>query len=152
MHTCMPVTGVCDRSHAITAAAPRRKANGEAAMRPIRSGTNSSCRPAFPATTMSTGLGRCFGGVHSACACMGYALEDLRPGGPPYRGMLLGTLGLVPAGDLPGFPARASLAIRACCVASSAGRAGEGPADLLAEAPRAPVFALIFHAPDCCSS
>ena len=31
--TCMPVTGVRDRSLAITAAEPRRKAKGEASMR-----------------------------------------------------------------------------------------------------------------------
>src|SRR3954447_1979353 len=37
----MPVTGGWERSHAITAAAPRRNANGDALMRAIRSGTRS---------------------------------------------------------------------------------------------------------------
>jgi hypothetical protein len=59
-----PLTGVCERSQAITDAAPRRNTNGDAAIRPILSGTSSATRPAFPASTTSTGLGRFFGGVH----------------------------------------------------------------------------------------
>ena len=77
--TWMPVTGVCERSHAITEAAPRRNANGEAAMRAIRRGTRCCCRPAFPATTMSTGLGRSLGGFHAACAACGNTLRNAAP-------------------------------------------------------------------------
>ena len=102
-------------------------------MRPIRSGTSSSCRPAFPATTMSTGLGRFFGGVHSACAAWGTLLSDLRPGGPPSRGMLVGTLGLVLAVVCQDSRLDWSLAIRACCVASSAGCLGEGRGDFFVD-------------------
>ena len=40
----IPVTGVVDRSRAITAGAPRRNANGEARMRAARIGTSSGTR------------------------------------------------------------------------------------------------------------
>ena len=63
----------------MTAAAPRRNANGDALMRAIRSGTRCSCRPALPATTMSTGLGRSLGGFHGACAACGSTLRSAAP-------------------------------------------------------------------------
>src|SRR5262249_29573411 len=45
--TVIPVTGVVARSWAITAAAPRKKAKGDSAIRPIRTGTSPRIRPLF---------------------------------------------------------------------------------------------------------
>jgi hypothetical protein len=48
------------------AVAPRKKPNGETAMRDIRRGTNSSCRPKLDFSKILTGLGRFLDGFHPA--------------------------------------------------------------------------------------
>ena len=53
--TVMLVLGVGARSPAITAAEPRRKAKGEASMRPMRIGTSSGMRPSFEAAIVARG-------------------------------------------------------------------------------------------------
>ncbi len=63
--------GVAARSVAISPAEPRRKANGEAAIRPTRSGTSEAIRPSFADSTESTTLGRSAAGANSACALRG---------------------------------------------------------------------------------
>ena len=136
--TCMPVTGVCDKSHAITAAAPRKKANGETAMRPIRSGTNCSCRPAFPATTMSTGLGRFFGGVHSVCAAWGTLLRSCAPASRRCAGWSCGRAASYRPMLCQDSRVDSSLAIRASCAASNVG------SDFLAGVLLARVVLVIF--------
>jgi hypothetical protein len=64
--TRIALIGVVERSDAMTQADPRRKANGEAAIRPMRSGIRCSCLPLLLANTVATGSGRFFGGLHSA--------------------------------------------------------------------------------------
>src|SRR5471030_2771241 len=71
--------GVCARSHAITVAAPRRNANGDAAMRDIRSGISRSCRPALLASTRATASGRPFSGCQAPCASKGTESRSERP-------------------------------------------------------------------------
>src|SRR5262249_3847403 len=63
----MPVFGIRERSQAITAAEPRRKANGELSIRAFRIGTRSGSRDAFDLMRISIGSGRFLGGVHPAC-------------------------------------------------------------------------------------
>lgn len=58
----IPVLGDIDRSAAITQAEPRRKVNGEAAMRPMRSGTRCACLPLLLAVRSLSGSGRPFPG------------------------------------------------------------------------------------------
>jgi hypothetical protein len=55
--TRIALIGVVERSDAMTQADPRRKANGEAAIRPMRSGIRCSCRPLLLANTVATGSG-----------------------------------------------------------------------------------------------
>src|ERR1700731_1279337 len=66
MNTGIPLIADVDRSAAITQADPRRNENGDAAMRPIRNGISSVCRPLLFLAISSSGLGRPFGGIHSA--------------------------------------------------------------------------------------
>src|SRR5271169_2863681 len=66
MITWTPEIGVLERSQAMTQAEPRRKANGEAAMRPMRNGMRSSCRPTLLAASRSSGSGRLTTGFESA--------------------------------------------------------------------------------------
>ena len=53
-----PISGVSARSLAMTAADPRRNANGEASIRPMRIGTRSGRRPSFEASSVVTTSGR----------------------------------------------------------------------------------------------
>ncbi len=62
-----PVRGNVARSRAINGAAPRKKANGETAMRPYLMGSSSSTRPRFASSSISTGWGRSEGGCQSPC-------------------------------------------------------------------------------------
>jgi hypothetical protein len=64
--TLMSVVGVCARSHAIGAAAPRKYANGDAAMRPYRIGTRSATRVLAYCSRSVIGSGRSGGGSHWA--------------------------------------------------------------------------------------
>ena len=50
-----PDCGVAARSAAISAAAPRKNANGEASIRPCRMGTSSATRPAACSSSTSSG-------------------------------------------------------------------------------------------------
>ncbi len=59
--TASPVSGVRERSEAITAAEPRRKAKGETSMRAWRTGTSFCTRVAFCCSRMATGSGRSAG-------------------------------------------------------------------------------------------
>ena len=52
------------KSSAMIDAAPRRKANGEEAMRPMRTGISLPIRPSFVAITWCTGSIRSSGGSH----------------------------------------------------------------------------------------
>ena len=63
--TVIPETGNCARSYAIIGTAPRKKPNGEAAIRVHFIGSNSRIRSTAAVTSRSTGLGRFFAGFHS---------------------------------------------------------------------------------------
>ena len=60
-----PLDGVPARSAAMMAAPPRKNANGEAAMRPCRTGTSSAIRPSFNASITRTGSCRASAGGSS---------------------------------------------------------------------------------------
>ena len=49
----------------MTAAEPRRNANGDSSIRPIRIGTSSSSLPSFEAWTVATGSGRSLVGAQA---------------------------------------------------------------------------------------
>ena len=77
--TVRPVTGVGARSPAITAALPRRNANGFASMRAYRIGTRWGTRVRACASRMSTGSCRLRGGSYSACALCGTLARSALP-------------------------------------------------------------------------
>ena len=66
MITGIPLIGDVDRSAPITQAEPRRKVNGDAAMRPMRNGMRSFCLPLLFSAMSFNGSGRSFEGIHSA--------------------------------------------------------------------------------------
>lgn len=61
------------------AAAPRKKAKGEASMRLYRSGTNSGTRVRACCRSTSTGSGRPASGTHLPCAERGVSARAFRP-------------------------------------------------------------------------
>ena len=71
MTTGIPLTGSVEGSDAITHADPRRKGNGEDAMRPMRRGIRCACRPALLLANNFSGSGRVFPGVYLACDSIG---------------------------------------------------------------------------------
>ena len=71
--TVRPDTGVVARSLAMTRAAPRKKANGEAAIRPYRTGSNSGSRDTACRSSRLTGSGRPTAGLKSAWFSLGTA-------------------------------------------------------------------------------
>src|SRR5580658_1871164 len=75
----IPVMGEVDRSLAITHAEPRKKAKGEQAMRPMRSGISCFCRPLLLAMTVLMGSGRFFDGDHSAWTSRGIDVRSFLP-------------------------------------------------------------------------
>src|SRR5580700_8568551 len=77
--TWTPEIGVWERSHAMTHAAPRRKVNGEAAIRPMRKGIKSSWRPTLLAASSSSGSGRLAGGFVSAWLSRGVRSRNPLP-------------------------------------------------------------------------
>src|SRR5215211_7493563 len=76
--TVIPVTGVVDRSWAITAGAPRRNANGEARMRAARIGTSSGTRCRLVSSSSRSGDGRP-AGSQTAWLERGTTLRSSRP-------------------------------------------------------------------------
>jgi len=77
--TGIPLIGNVERSAAMTHADPRRKANGEAAMRPIRRGTNCACLPLLLSASSFKGSVRFFPGFHSACDSRGTVPRSALP-------------------------------------------------------------------------
>src|SRR5262249_15524565 len=75
----MPVFGVRERSQAITAAEPRRKANAELSIRAFRIGTRSRSRDAFDLMRIYIGWGRSLGAFHSACLSRGTCSRSAFP-------------------------------------------------------------------------
>ena len=63
----------------MTMHAPRKNANGDSAMRPIRSGIKLSSRPTLLASTVATGSARSAGGVHAACDLRGVCSRRALP-------------------------------------------------------------------------
>src|SRR4029453_16540561 len=76
--TVIPVTGVVDRSWAITAGAPRRNANGEARMRAARSGPARAPRCRLVSSSGRSGDGRP-AGSQTAWLERGTTLRSSRP-------------------------------------------------------------------------
>ena len=74
-----PVCGDVDRSIAITAAAPRKNANGDSAMRRCRIGSSSRTRASPWVMSTSTGSRADAGAFQSACAVRGTSLRSERP-------------------------------------------------------------------------
>ena len=75
----MPVAGSPEKSSAMTAAAPRRKAKGLATIRPIRTGTRRPTRPSLAAITCSTGSARRSFPSQSASVERGTCCRSPRP-------------------------------------------------------------------------
>jgi hypothetical protein len=100
--------------------------------------------PTFPATTMVTELGRFFGGVQSACAVWGTLLSICAPAARRIAGFSRGRSGSYRLVTCQDSRLDVSLAIKACCVASSTGSAGEGRGDFFAAEPRTCVFEVMF--------
>ena len=75
----MPVAGSPAKSSAMIAAAPRRKANGVADIRPMRTGISRSTRPWFVASTRSTGSVRSAGAFHRPRDDRGARCRSRRP-------------------------------------------------------------------------
>jgi hypothetical protein len=67
----MPLVGVRARSAAITPAAPRKNANGDALIRPNRMGTRSSSRPSLDAFRIAMGFARSRVAFHPAWEARG---------------------------------------------------------------------------------
>ena len=74
-----PDSGVPERSAAMIAAAPRKKANGETSMRPCRIGTSSGMRVAACSSRIAIGSGRVADGCQSAWARRGVAFRTALP-------------------------------------------------------------------------
>ena len=74
-----PESGVGARSAAMIAAAPRKKANGEVAIRPWRIGTSSATREASSSSSIVTGSGRAAEGAHDAWLDRGLFTRAARP-------------------------------------------------------------------------
>jgi hypothetical protein len=86
---------VVARSAAITAAAPRKNANGEASIRPLRIGTSSGTRVAACASRMATGSGRSAAGCQPACPERGHASRAARPAAARSAGLASGPPSIV---------------------------------------------------------
>jgi len=80
-HTCTssPAVGVPARSTAMIFAAPRKKVNGEAIIRPCRIGTRSGSRAASCACSNATGSGRSAAGTKSSWASGGVRVRASLP-------------------------------------------------------------------------
>ena len=90
MITWMPEIGVWERSHAMTQAAPRRNVNGEAAIRPMRSGIKCSWRPTLLAASRSSGSGRLATGLVSAWLSRGVPCAQSFTDVPPLLPGIVG--------------------------------------------------------------
>ena len=77
--TLEPLTGDPARSAAMTAADPRRNANGEAIIRPNRIGTSSGIRPSLEASRVLMTSGRSWLGAQSAWLRLGAFARSPRP-------------------------------------------------------------------------
>ena len=74
-----PESGVAERSAAMIAAAPRKKANGDTSIRPWRIGTSSGMRVAACSSRTVTGSGRVADGSQSAWARLGVVFRAALP-------------------------------------------------------------------------
>ena len=104
-HACtrIPVAGVLDKSHAITAAEPRKNAKGDCRIRPYRIGKSSGRRPRPECRSTLMGSGRAEGADHSAWEVR----ETLSRRAFPWlmRTSILGPRTLDPSRRIPGtFP------------------------------------------------
>jgi hypothetical protein len=77
--TVMPVVGVVERSSAITAAAPRKNANGDSAIRSYRIGPSSGIRDAACDSRISSGWGADRSRDHEPCEDRGTCERRARP-------------------------------------------------------------------------